>query len=858
MSSLKASSTGIKEAQVALIEKFSTQQRLADSLVITRQPVNKFFNGKNVDSAIFVRICEKLGLEWRNIAMDLEIKEQLDLQQEIDTEALILEVRSKIKPKIQEQCGLMRVLDMTHPIGLCDIYTDVNMLETVTGRQRIGIEDLLKNFNPDLDNFDRRGLAKVTEKRLAGPDVVNHHPKLMVLGKPGAGKSTFLKYLAIQCIWEKFQDSRIPIFITLKEFAETKNSPDLLEFISQTLSVYGVKSFQIEHLISHGRLLFLLDGLDEVREEDINRIIKQIELFSGKFFFSKDFVVDQPSFLDERNKKFDEIEIIKIQKIDGLKKIKRSDFPTKHQKMHEEIIEDFEREKRDVSQRYPDLSRHSDQGLEFLSKKFPHKIYSNHFVITCRIAAREYIFQNFSEVEVADFDDRQIQSFVRNWFELRNPSKGKKFLKKLSDNLPLRELANSPLLLTLLCLVFEESTDFPINRSELYKEGVSILLKKWDGQRNIERDQAYKNLSVPRKEDLLSSVAFYTFDRKNYFFKQQEIESYIVQYIRNLPDAKTDPKALQLDSEVVLKSIEAQHGLLVERARGIYSFSHLTFQEYFAARKIITTSEPQRLEEALCSLSNHINEKRWREVLLLALGMLPNAERLLKLLKQQVDSIVASDPELCELLLWAQEKSLPYTLYRPEAIRYIYFIIGCDLTRDLPKTRLKPLSSEADFDRALELLQLLDKQLVEDISCQNPITYSIIRDFIITRDLARDLAIDLAKNLTTIPGLKEKNVLKSALDGLPDFTESKTFIKDWWQNNGEEWIENFKALVIKQYNIGNNCHYSLQQRSTLKQYYNANKMLLECLNSDCYVRIELRQEIRDSLFSLVQNRTPPF
>jgi predicted NACHT family NTPase len=43
-------------------------------------------------------------------------------------------------------------------------------------------------------------------------------------------------------------------------------------------------------------------------------------------------------------------------------------------------------------------------------------------------------------------------------------------------------------------------------------------------------------------------------------------------YIRNLPGANDDEDALQLDSEVVLKSIEAQHGLLVERARGIYSF----------------------------------------------------------------------------------------------------------------------------------------------------------------------------------------------------------------------------------------------------------------------------------------------
>jgi len=54
--------------------------------------------------------------------------------------------------------------------------------------------------------------------------------------------------------------------------------------------------------------------------------------------------------------------------------------------------------------------------------------------------------------------------------------------------------------------------------------------------------------------------------------------------------------AAQLNSEAVLKSIEAQHGLLVERAE-IYSFSHLTFQEYFTARNFVANSDPQVLDK---------------------------------------------------------------------------------------------------------------------------------------------------------------------------------------------------------------------------------------------------------------------
>ncbi len=184
---------------------------------------------------------------------------------------------------------------------------------------------------------------------------------------------------------------------------------------------------------------------------------------------------------------------------------------------------------------------------------------------------------------------RQIETFAIKWFQAKQDSvKAETFMERLKHDKGIRELATSPILLTLLCLVFEESGTFPANRSELYKEGLDVLLKKWDAKRNIERDHAYKKLPLKRKEDLLSQIAIDTFELGNYFFKQKVVERKINDYIRNLPGANIEEDVLQLDSEDVLKSIEAQHGLLVERARGIYSFSHLTFHEYFTARKLFS------------------------------------------------------------------------------------------------------------------------------------------------------------------------------------------------------------------------------------------------------------------------------
>ncbi|MGI8503558.1 MAG: NACHT domain-containing protein [Hassallia sp.] len=532
---------------------------MANALLITRQPVSKFFQGKLVDRRIFLEICEFLDLDWVDIASVRSLYDTDDTASISELDNLVQQIREKIKPSILERCGTMRVLDMTQPMKLNNIYTDINILEKITGRRRLGNE-LLQETN--FEDFQRFGLSRITEKPVPGLEAIKKYPKLMILGKPGSGKTTFLKYLAIQCIAGEFQTHLVPIFVTLKNFAEAAEKPGLLkyitQFVEQAFRSQHSQDTSIKKLLSQGKILLLFDGLDEVRQEDMSRIIKEIREFTNLF---------------------------------------------------------------------------SD----------------NIFAITSRIAAVEYTFEQFVEVEIADFDEREIINFVVNWFQIKDPSKIKLFLQKLPENQQIKELANSPLLLTLLCLVFEEIADFPTNSSELYKEAVDILLKKWDAKRGIERDEIYKQLSVQRKEDLLSQIAWHTFVSGEYFFKPKVVEQQIIDYIRNLPDVNIDSEALQFDSEAILKSIEVQHSLLVERAKGIYSFSHLAFHEYFAAKKIVYSSALQA-EEVFQNLVSHITEKRWQEIFLLTVEMLPNADYFLLLMKHKIESLSASDEKLWMLL----------------------------------------------------------------------------------------------------------------------------------------------------------------------------------------------------------------
>ncbi|WP_199312964.1 NACHT domain-containing protein [Microcoleus sp. FACHB-672] len=393
---------------------------------------------------------------------------------------------------------------------------------------------------------------------------------------------------------------------------------------------------------------------------------------------------------------------------------------------------------------------------------------------------------------------------------------------------------------------FEDSGDFPNDRAELYKRATHTLLRKWDTKRGIKRDQVYKNLPSNRKEDLLSQVALITFERKDYFFKQRDAERYITDYIRNLQDAKTDPEALQLDSEVVLKSIESQHGLLVERARGIYSFSHLTFQEYFAARKIVSSCNPDSLDDkSLQGLASHITEHRWREVFLLTLGMLPNAESLLLLMKQQVDTILADDEKLQRFLMWVNQKSLVVDkCYDQTAVRVFYLCLEYVYNFNIfSADNFIELADYFGVQNFNNNYYGTDDNRFIDHNCYELLFYENISNFSPNSALADSIEFILDDDIE--PQLKQS--LRELRDELADPNQDQEKFQEWWQSNRQTWIDKVRKIMIEYRNIGHDWQLKLEDFKLLDQYYDANLLLVKCLNSDCVVSPEVRQEIDDTL-----------
>jgi hypothetical protein len=127
--------------------------------------------------------------------------------------------------------------------------------------------------------------AEVVGRYLSKPrpilTLLQEHPGLIILGDPGAGKSTFLKMLALRLA--RSEDiginQRIPLLVPLSAYAMglAKRDVSLPDFISEYYHQMIDEGLPFQDMVyealSQGEALLLLDGLDEVQEVDLRQIV---------------------------------------------------------------------------------------------------------------------------------------------------------------------------------------------------------------------------------------------------------------------------------------------------------------------------------------------------------------------------------------------------------------------------------------------------------------------------------------------------------------------------------------------------------------------------------------------------------
>jgi len=425
-------------------------------------------------------------------------------------------------------------------------------------------------------------------RRLSALAQLDRHPRLVLLGDPGSGKSTFVNFVAlclagevlgakaanlarlIEPLPQEDEDRQqeeekepqpqpwshgalLPVRVVLRDFAARGLPPagqpatvkHLWDFIAAELKSTALGDYErhlAQELLKQGGLL-LLDGLDEVPEADRRR--EQIK----------------------------------------------------------QAVEDF-------------------------AATFHH----------CRIlvTSRTYAYQQqawrlpgFTETVLAPFSQGQIRRFVDRWYahiaQLRgldaDDAQGRAELLKRaifgSDRL--QALAERPLLLTLMVSLHAwRGGSLPERREELYADAVDLLLDWWESPKVVrDRDQVIVQqpslaewLRVDRSKvrGLLDKLAYQAHDKQPDLVGTADVpEERLVGGMLNLsqnPDVR--PKRL-------IEYLSQRAGLLLPRGVRVYTFPHRTFQEYLAACYLTDHDYPDRVAELA-----RADPGRWREVVLLA------------------------------------------------------------------------------------------------------------------------------------------------------------------------------------------------------------------------------------------------
>lgn len=725
---------------------------------------------------------------------------------------------------IRTKLGTMKVLTMTQPVQLDSIYANVNVLEIIKAKKHKTIEELLVNhktveelwaeiFSESI-SFSPLNYV-VNQKNIAALDAVKRYQKLLIWGRPGAGKTTFIKHLALHHVQE-LGEKIIPIFISLKVFADEEDKPSLIDVIEREFLICVPEPSKLVHeLLEQGRCLILLDGFDEILETERNRLYRNINAF-----------VEQ--------------------------------FP------------------------------------------------KNNFIITCRLGASEYTFEHFTEVEMADFNEEQVSIFVTRWFASSPEQKlGDKFLEKLKRNRSVKDLSRNPLLLTMLCLVFEDSYNFPKNQDLLIDEAVNILIRRWDASRRVDYNSINQfNLPYRRKINLLGKIAYEAFNQEpqKYFWQQRELEELIKNYIENIPEIPTE--TLALDSLVVLKEIETNHGLIVKQSNDFYSFSHLTFQEYFVASYIVENSNLEFLKQVV---KQHLTNRQWREVFIIIAGRLLNADDFFKLIFTEISKLVESKP-LQQILVWLHNVTAlhkvessswrgfyllvdqVFELYTNRDTKIDYYLAHqlAQMLRDLNIEQNKIIKPSSENELAFDLLVThaqVSASFCEDEFKSHKVTpllkkeLSISDNVVISPQLPGRLeTLDQEKAISTINKQEiqdtEKKIqdianrddrfkdINASLEKYSISEDLKEHLTFWLESqppddapkeDWKQWRNDLRAAMMLYLDIGYAWKFSPDEIQTLKDYFYTNIILIECIRGGSYCSKDLRNQIIDHLLLPIAN-----
>lgn len=214
---------------------------------------------------------------------------------------------------LQPQVSTVKILGMQQPIELKRIYHPTVVSTDI--RRRI--------YKPEWGKVEGATAKKSSNEVRTGDfgdRFVEGSQRTVVLGGPGAGKTTFLRFLALAYLDEtvfkrsQLKRSLLPIYLHLPTFARDKQY--LLDAIATPLinrTEESGRSFY-KRLLETGNCIVLLDSLDELSAEQRTTVLSQITDFCSQFPKAKIVISCRTADYHEVLQGFAEVEIARLTK----------------------------------------------------------------------------------------------------------------------------------------------------------------------------------------------------------------------------------------------------------------------------------------------------------------------------------------------------------------------------------------------------------------------------------------------------------------------------------------------------------------------------------------------------------------
>jgi len=452
-------------------------------------------------------------------------------------------------------------------LPLKDIYQELGLIPL----------DSRKSYEEELAEILGEGELSRVNREMRQVDervtsMIEDHPRLVIVGKPGSGKTISLKFIALMLAFGQVGVARLgldapylPIYIRLSQFADAlldRPTLSLEAFLIQYLKdQFPGAPHQDEFLqaaLQHGACMILLDGLDEVGDIG-DRLVRGQTL-------RQNVLREVQRFSDQRCGETCKNRIVVTSRLEGYHRGDLAGFAE------------------------GELSplRLPDEVEAFLSRWFTFYLHDTDPELTLQAAEAQARRTRVNPL---------MDSIMR------------------ADSVKL--LATNPLLLTILAIIRETlNTPLPSRRVELYKIVADTLIRNWR-RSQTDRDSRIHEMNISASDIyyMMAHLAFWLHEHKP--GGAMELDDWRKEITTLLKDYGEPKDVAELVQEFLHHARE-EVGLLTERSPHQIGFFHLTLEEYLAAVQMAS----QDTDFRLAMLQKYWENPRWQEVILLTAGEL--------------------------------------------------------------------------------------------------------------------------------------------------------------------------------------------------------------------------------------------